>query len=375
MAEVIVQAVGSRRARKQFLALPWTLYRGDSHWIPPLRQNQREMVGYVKHPFYAENECQTFLATRGGEVCGRIAAILNHAHNRHHNEQRGFFGFFETVDDLQVAGALLDAVRQWFAERDIHLLRGPVNPSMNYECALLVEGFDSPPMFMMTYNPDYYGRLIEASGLEKSQDLYAYWGHVDMLGSINEKLGYIGAECSERFGITTRELDDSRFAEEVNMYLSLYNRSMDGSWGFVPLTDGEIRHFAGALRRLIVPQLTSIAEIDGKIVAVSFCMPDYNARIKEIDGRLFPFGFIKLLRNRKAIKRMRMIATTVVPEYQKWGVGLVVMQGLLPKVFDWGIEECEFSWVLESNRLSRGGLEKGGAKRTKTYRIYDGECA
>jgi GNAT superfamily N-acetyltransferase len=146
---------------------------------------------------------------------------------------------------------------------------------------------------------------------------------------------------------------------------------MAGTWGFVPLSADEIRHLAAGLRHLIVPELALMAEVDGKQIGACFGLLDYNPRIREIDGRLFPFGFLKLVTNRRAIKKVRLIATNVVPEYQRWGVGLVLLSGLVPHVRTWGIEEAEFSWVLESNKLSRGSLERGGAQRSKTYRLYD----
>ena len=375
MSDVIVKPVATRRERSEFLGLPWTLYRNDPCWIPPLRRNQRELVGYASHPFHNHAECQTFLATRDGAVVGRVAAILNHAHNRRHKERRGFFGFFESVDDPQVAGLLLDAVRDWLAQRDITRIRGPVNPSMNYECGLLVDGFDSPPTFMMTYNPPYYAALIEDCGFCKSQDLFAFWGHAAMLDSLDKKLDFIVAEAKRRFKITLRTLEISRFTEEVQLFLKIYNESLGGTWGFVPLSEAEIRHIGRGMRHLIVPQLTSVAEVDGRPVAVVFGLLDYNPRIKQIDGRLFPFGFLRLLSNRRAIHRVRLISTNVVPAYQRWGVGVVALNRLLPDALAWGIQEGEFSWVLESNHLSRASLERGGAKLTKTYRIYDDSSA
>ena len=336
-----------------------------------MRLEQREMVGYREHPFYEDNEVQTFLAYRSGEVCGRIAAILNRGHIERYSERRGFFGFFECVDDQEVAGGLFDAVRQWFAERDVHLLRGPTNPSLNYALGLLIEGFDSPPTFMMTYNPRYYARLIEDYGFRKTQDLYAYWGHIEMLPKIRAKLGPIAAQMIEHYGVRLRSLDTSRFVEEVEAFLSIYNRSLVNTWGFVPMSTKEVRHMARALRYLIVPELAIVAEIDGKLVGACLCLPDYNPRIKAIDGRLFPFGFLRLLWKKSAIKRVRLISTNVIPEYQRLGVGLVLLEGLVPEVMEWGLEEIEFSWVLESNTLSRRSLEKGGAVRTKTYRLYD----
>ncbi len=226
MSNLVVKEAVTRRQRKHFLELPWSLYRGDPNWVPPLRSNQREAVGYRPHPFYEHNEVQTFVAYRDGEACGRIAAILNRGHNERYNERRGFFGFFECVDDQQVANGLFDVVLDWFAERGVDCLRGPTNPSLNYELGLLVEGFDSPPTFMMSYNPAYYARLIESYGFSKSQDLYAFWGHVDMLPKIQAKLAPVAEQIIERYDVRLRTLDTSRFREDVEMFLSIYNRSL-----------------------------------------------------------------------------------------------------------------------------------------------------
>ena len=187
MSGVIIQPVRTRRERKQFLQFPWELYRGDRNWIPPLRFDEEELVGYRPHPFHERNSVQTFLAFRDGSVCGRIAAIVNETHNEYHRERRGFFGFFECADDQQVAAGLFDAVRGWLAERGIDRMRGPMNPSINYTLGTLVEGFDSPPTFMMTYNPPYYERLMKGCGLVKAQDFFAYYGDLSMLPQINEK--------------------------------------------------------------------------------------------------------------------------------------------------------------------------------------------
>jgi len=370
-SQIVVKPVATRRERKTFLELPWKLYRGDPNWIPPLRQNQKELAGYARHPFYHDAEIQTFLAYRDGEPCGRIAAILNHAHNRQHRERRGFFGFFESIDDQRVASGLFDAVRSWFLGRDIVDLRGPANPSLNYECGLLVEGFQFPPTFMMTYNPPFYPQLLESYGFTKAQDLYAFWSPTAKIYELDEKLIFISQHAAERFHVETRALDKSRFKQEIEMFLDIYNKSLGATWGFVPLSQGEIKHMSASLKHLIIPELTVVGMIDGQPVGAVFAIPDYNPRIKEIDGRLFPFGFLKLLNKRRPFRRFRVISANVLPEYQRWGIGLVLMGATIPKIVESGLKEVEFSWVLESNALSRRTLEKGGTIREKTYRIYD----
>jgi GNAT superfamily N-acetyltransferase len=372
MSRLVVEPVGTRGQRKAFLDFPWRLYRDDPHWIPAIRSDEKQLVGYAgRHPFLEHNSLQTFLAVRDGQVCGRIAGILNRVHNEYCHEQRGFFGFFECVDDQEVADGLFDAVRQWLAEQGVHGVRGPANPGVNYVWGTLVEGFDSPPTFMMAYNPSYYGRLIEGYGFRKAQDLYAYWGDVAMLPAVLAKYGAVAEQIAERFAIRVRELNTKRFKRDVREFLTIYNRSMEKHWGFSPMSEAELDVMAQGLRYLCIPELVVGAEIDGRLVGILLALPDYNPRIKQIGGRLFPWGFLRLLSGKRSIQRIRILAANVLPEYQLMGVAVVLLRAIMPKVLACGICEAEFSWVAESNSLSRGSLEKGGTKRVKTYRVYD----
>jgi len=370
VAELTVRPVETRSEQKRFIGLPWRIYRDDPCWMPPLVMSQEELLGFRPCPFYERSRSRSFLATRGGRDIGRITAIVNAGHIDRYNEQRGFFGFFECEDDSAAARALFGAAAEWLHAQGMVSIRGPVNPSLNYECGLLIEGFDTPPFFMMTHNRPYYGRLIEENGFGKIEDLYAFWGRLSMLESIDSKLGLMVEGVKERFGVTVRQLDRKRFDDEVRMFLDIYNSSLGGTWGFVPLTSGEIKHMAASLKYLIVPELALVAEVEGKPIGTVFCLLDYNPRIKAINGRLFPFGFLRLLWNKREIKRMRAISTNVIPEYQAWGVGLVLHAALVPRLYAWGMDEVEFSWVLESNHLSKRTLERGGAVVTKKYRIY-----
>ena len=370
VAELTVRPVETRFEQKRFIGLPWRIYRDDPCWMPPLLMSQEELLGFRPCPFYERSRSRSFLATRGGRDIGRITAIVNAGHIERYEEQRGFFGFFECEDDSEAARALFGTAAEWLHAEGMVSIRGPVNPSLNYECGLLIEGFDTPPFFMMTHNRPYYGRLVEENGFGKIEDLYAFWGRLSMLESIDSKLGVMVEGVKERFGVTVRQLDRKRFDEEVRMFLEIYNSSLGGTWGFVPLSSGEVKHMAASLRYLIVPELALVAEVDGKPIGTVFCLLDYNPRIKAINGRLFPFGFLRLLWNKREIKRMRAISTNVIPEYQAWGVGLVLHAALVPRLYAWGMEEVEFSWVLESNHLSKRTLERGGAIVTKKYRIY-----
>jgi GNAT superfamily N-acetyltransferase len=359
--------------KRAFIKFAWTHYAGDKNWIPPLRTNIKELLNYKKHSFYDNAEIQTFLAMSNGQVVGRIAAIVDGWHNDYHKEKRGMFGFFESIDDQDVANLLFSAARDWFAERDIVLMRGPANPSQNYEWGLLVEGFDSPPTFMMTYNKPYYGRLIEDFGFQKSQDMYAYGGHLEMLAELDPKLKFIADEAQRRFEFNLRPISKKNFNQDIENFLQIYNAALPGQWGFTPMSDNELRASAKGLKHLIIPEMTVIGEFEDRPVGVCFGLLDYNPLIKEIDGRLFPLGFLKILLKRRRMTRVRLISTNVLPEFQRWGLGLVLLSHLVPFAVDFGITTAELSWVLESNKLSRGSIERGGANLEKTYRIYDYE--
>ncbi|MCU0716665.1 MAG: GNAT family N-acetyltransferase [Pirellula sp.] len=371
MSHYQVFRVETRKQQKQFMELIWQLYKGDPNWVPPLRMNQEELVGFRRHPFYENAKCRAFIVEKDGKVVGRIVGIINHGHNQRYKEKRGFFGFFDCIDDQEAANHLFRAAAEYLKSEGMTDVRGPCNPSLNYELGTLVEGFDTPPTFMMTYNWPYYDKLIRGFGFEKTQDLYAFEGHIDMLDRLDPKLKFVIDEVKRRFNVTLRPASRRHFDKEIQLFLNIYNRALQSTWGFVPLTEAESKAIGFSLKFLIDPAVTSFVEVDGQPVGVGLGLPDYNPLIKKIDGKLFPFGFLRLLWGKKSIKKIRVISTNVVPEYQRWGLGLVALERMLPDCLANGIEEAEFSWVLESNDLSRGSLERAGTKRTKTYRLYD----
>jgi GNAT superfamily N-acetyltransferase len=371
MKPVEVTPVENRKDRKEFMELIWRLYKGDRYWIPPIRMNQEELVGFRNHPFYENNRCQAFLARRDGQVVGRIVGIINHGHNKRFEEKRGFFGFFEAIDDQQVANALFDAAGKYLKSQGMTDVRGPCNPSLNYETGTLVDGFDSSPTFMMTYNPPYHDKLIRGFGFEKTQDMYAYNGNVEMLHTIDPKINRTVEMVQERYNLQVRQVSRKNFGKEIMLFLKIYNASMQGTWGFVPLSDAEVKALGMSMKFLINPAATSVIEADGEPVAVGLGLPDFNPIIKKIDGKLFPFGWMRILLDRKKITKMRIMSANVTPEWQRWGLGLVLLNRMLPDVLAIGITDAEFSWVLESNHLSRGSLERAGLVPAKTYRLYD----
>ncbi|MEM9586330.1 MAG: N-acetyltransferase [Planctomycetota bacterium] len=370
-ASLTCQPVSRRADRREFLRLESELYQQDPNWVPPLWQVRKEMVGFKRHPFYDDALGQTFVVRQSGKPVGRVLAVVNHAHNRLYKESRGFFGFYECIDDQAASDLLLQTACDWLKHQGMTDVRGPVHPSLNYECGLLIEGFDTPPTFLIPYNHAYYGKLIEGFGFEKTQDLFCYDAHVDMLQDLDPKLQFVIDEAIRRFDVTCRPIDREHFDRDVRSFLEIYNQSLQRTWGYVPMSESELRHQANGLKHLIVPELTSLAEIDGKPVGAGFGLLDYNPLIKAINGKLFPLGWLKLMTGKKKIDRLRLISTNVLPEYQKWGLGLVTLARILPDAVEYGIRIGEFSWVLESNSLSRGTIERGGAVQTKRLRIYD----
>ncbi len=372
MSTTTVSPVSSWRDKRLFLNLPWKLHSQDPYWVPPLRGNQKQLVGFSKHPFYDAAESQAFLARQGNQVVGRVLAIVNHAYNSIHNDEPcGFVGFFESIDDADVSKELFDAAYQWLVNKGQHVMRGPVNPSLNYECGLLIDGFHMPPTFMITYNPAYYPALWESYGFKKAQDLMSFTGFAEHLENLEKKIQFIASEAKDRFQMSLRTIRLRHFSRDVQTFLRIYNASLESQWGHVPMSEAEMKHAANSLRFLIVPALTIIAEIDGKPVGSMLGLLDYNPRIKKSNGRLFPFGAIRLVLNRHKIKRIRLVSTNVLPEYQRWGVGVVLAANLLQPALDYGVNQAEFSWVLESNHLSRKTLERGKMSVEKMHRIYD----
>ncbi|HQU45596.1 MAG TPA: N-acetyltransferase [Pirellulales bacterium] len=366
-----VRAVSSPLEWRRFLSFPKELYAEEPRWVPPLARDEEQRVGFRRHPFHDANRVQAFLAERRGQVVGRIAAIHNVRHNQHHGERRGFFGFFECRNDGPAARGLVGAAADWLAARGLTDLRGPMSPSIDYQVGVLVDGFDEPPSFMMPYNSSYYAGLLAECGLAKSQDLFALACSREEASAALPRLRRVAQRVIERHNVRIRPLDRWRFRDDLRLFLSVINRSLTGHWGHVPLSSAEMHHMALGMRWLSAPELALIAEIDRQPIGVALALPDYNPRVKRIGGRLFPFGFIRLLAGKRRIKQLRVVAANVLPEWKRSGMGVALTATMLSAALERGAEKMEFSWVAESNPLSHGSLETGGAQRSKTYRVYD----
>jgi GNAT superfamily N-acetyltransferase len=369
LSAIQVKKVETGKDLKEFLLFPWQVYQGDPYWVPPLLVELKEKLDREKSPFYEHAERELFLALADGKVTGRIAAIIDDNHNRFHGEKTAFFGFYESFNDAETAGRLLDAAADWSKERGMDTLRGPMNPSMNDECAFLLEGFDSPPVFMMPYNPPYYLELMKACGLAKAKDMYAFFmtrhhGEAAKVPAVAERM-------SRQSNIRLRHVTVKTLAEDVKKIRAIYNDAWEKNWGFVPMTEREVSSLAVKLKRIADPSLVILAEAAGRPVGFALGLPNYNEAIKKINGRLTPLGILKLLFYRRKIKGMRVVVFGVLPEYRQTGLSYYLYSELNRNVLGGGYEWGELSWQLEDNdAVNRFNLSVG-ARIYKKYRIFE----
>ncbi len=378
-SDVRVIPVETEEQRRAFVRFPWRLYRHDPYWVPPIFGDRLKLLTPGRHPFYEHARLQLFLAMAGAEIVGTIGAIVNHRHNEVHGDSVGFFGFFEVVDDDTVAHALFDAASDWLREQGMTAIRGPENPSQNEECGLLVDGFDMPPVVMMTYNPRYYQGLIERAGFQKAQDLYAWDIRTDIFDYNVQKLPAkflrVAEQARQREGLVVRKIDLKQFDQEVERAKVIYNAAWEKNWGFVPMTDHEIEHLGQELKMILDPDLVYLAEVDGRPAGISLGIPDVNqALIKarpQPNTWSLPLTLLKFLWYRRRIDTFRLMIMGVVPEYRTMGIDAVFYVETAREAFRKGYRRCEMSWILESNEMMNRIIERLGGRIYKTYRLYE----
>jgi len=354
--------------RRQFINLPWKIYRDNPYWVPPLKQDMHTLLNPDKHPFHQHAETQLFVAEQSGQVVGRIAAFVNQAHNEYWEDKVGFFGFFESVEDQRVADALFEAARDFLQSKGSSHIRGPFNWSTNEECGLLVDTFDRPPVVMMPYNHPYYITLLENAGLEKIKDLYAY--HIENASSVPDRLKRGVEIMKKRHDFNVRSVDMDNFWQEVALIKRMYNEAWGRNWGAVPMTDEEIHHLAKDLRLIVDPNICYIAELNDEPIGFSLTLPDINQALIHLNGRLLPSGFLKLLWHKRKIDYVRVLLLGVLEDHRHQGVDVAMYYRTFHDGLNRGYHSGEFSWILEDNYPMRHALEKFGAEIYKTYRIY-----
>jgi len=370
-APLRVAPVAGRSELRRFVNLPWRLYDGDPYWVPPLKKQVRGLLD-TSHPFYEGGRAQRelFLARRGDRIVGRVAAIVNRAHNEFHSDDNGFFGFFECEDDAEAAAGLVEAAALWVRERGCTALAGPVNPSTNYEAGLLVQGFDSSPAVMMTYNPRRYVELLEGAGLTKFKDLYAYSSPVHA-GSL-ERLERFAERARRREpDLVTRDVDLREFNREVALIREVYNAAWEDNWGFVPVSEAEFEWLARDLKPLVDPELLRIAFMGDEPVGFLLALPDVNPALAVLNGSMWnPIRLLQAMLIGRRRAGLRLITMGVKEEFRLRGVEGVMFYEGLSAALRRGYSTCEYSWILEDNELAKRTVRLMNADLTKTYRIY-----
>lgn len=370
-APVSVEPVMCRSDLRRFVRLPWRLYAGDPCWIPPLL---RQVAGLLdrRHPFYdgGEGDRQLFLAWRAGRPVGRLAAILNRAHNRFHGDRSGFFGFFECDDDPAAARALIEAAAGWLGAQGCDRLIGPVNPSTNYECGLLVDGFETPPAVMMPYNPRRYAELLEGAGLSKAMDLLAFRSDVHD-GSLARLRRLADRVRSRETGLETRPVDLRNLDRDVELVRFVYNRAWERNWGFVPASAGEFTYLAREIKGVVDPSLLRIALRGGSPVGFLLALPDINPALAVLNGSMAnPWRLLKAALVGRRRLGLRVLTMGVIPEARMRGIEALLVYESLQAALDRGYRWCEYSWILEDNELVKGTIGLMATRESQRYRLY-----
>ncbi len=372
MSQVNVIEVKSSSQLQEFIKYPNKLYKDDPNYVYPLFSERKEFFNFKNNPFYKTAKVKLFLALKDKKVVGRIATCINFNHNEYHSEQTGFFGFFDCPDDYEIASNLLKVALITLKKEGMEKMRGPVSFSTNHECGFLVDGFEAPPVLMMTYNQPYLPRLAEKFGLKKAMDLLAY--EIDGRKGIPERIQKVLVKLEKRTDVTLRSINMKDFDNEVLRIHKVYNDAWQYNWGFVPMEKEEFIHTAKDMRQIIEPDLVSIAEYEGTPIGFSLALPDINQALIHLKGKLFPFGLLKLLWHTKIknkINRTRIITFGVVPDFQKRGIDMLLFNRTFINGTSRGLYMGELSWILESNELMCRGAEQMGGHIYKRYRISE----
>ncbi len=374
MSNIVIEPVATRGGLTEYVKFPFKLYRDDPNWVPPLIEERLAYFDTRKNPLYEHARYQMFTARRNGELVGTIGAVVNDRHNLVHGELAGGWGFFECIDDEDVAVALLAAAEDWNRLQGMDIIRGPLNFSMNDEVGTLIDGFDTPPMVMMTHNPRYYPRLIEAAGYVKAMDLYAWLSEIEKgLAEAPQKLFRVAHKAVESQGLRVRKVDMKHFDQEIELIKAVYNGAWQRNWGFVPMTDHEIDHLAANLKPMIDPNLIFIAETeDGKPAGVSLTMPDLHQALKRSGGgHMWPFGLAKFMWHRRHIDQVRLMIMGMLEAYRGRGADAIFYLETAQEALRRGYKRLEGSWILETNTMMNQIIERLGGVRYKTYRISE----
>ena len=358
----------------RFLKVSYGIYDGDPHWVAPLLMDLKK-VFLDENPLFKHARMELWVARKGGRDVGRIAGIVDDSYNSAGKSPTGFFGFFESIEDPAVSGKLFTTVFDWARAQKLSLVQGPMNPTTNDECGLLLEGFDSPPVFMMTYNPRYYLSLVETAGFRKAKDLLAF--HIDLSTLPMDRLSRIAVKVRERNdGLVFRPVLRKTLDQDILKVKEVYNAAWGENWGFVPMTDAEVDFMAKRLKPLLMEGLVWLAEAGTEPVGFLLAMPDYNIALQPLRGRLLTprlLGFLPYALGWKCPPRTRVLTLGVKAQYRSKGLESAMLIEGLKVGMEAGVKESEASWILEDNQMMCRVLEAIGGRVYKRYRIYERE--
>jgi len=368
---VEIRPARSRRDMTRFIRLPWRLYDTEPLWVPPLISERRRHLSRRRNPFFEHAEAEYFLAWRDGQPVGRISAHVDHRLNELQDNRWGLFGFFECEDDPQVAAALLDTAENWLHERRRDRMVGPLDFSTNHECGVLVEGHERPPQIFENWHHPYYGGLLEGAGLAKAMDLFKWELYISDRDSVLPVIWELADKLEPEHGIRLRHLNKRDLEQEVRRFSVIYNEAWENNWGAVPLTERELKHLGKEIKPILNENWGMFAEKDGETVGAALTVPDFNQVLAKLNGRLLPFGWLRALRARDDIDRVRVFALGVKPDYQHTGVAAAFYAEHFRMASVTRQTGGEMGWILETNTAMNKAMEAMGGRLVKRYRIYE----
>jgi hypothetical protein len=369
-----VRPIKAAHDTETFLRLPWSLYADDPNWVPPLLSELRARLDTRKNPYFEHAQAAMFLAERNGKPVGRITAQICQLAQKHQREGDGHFGFFECEASQATADALFAAAEAWLAARGMQRMVGPFNFSIYDEAGLLIDGFHRPPSVFMGHNLPSYDQLFQGSGFEKEMDVYAYY--IDIQKEYNERIQRILQATRRNTNIHLRCVDKRHLNKDLEGLMQLFNESWADNWGHVPMTKAEVNELGKLVRRLFNTDAIVLAEIDGQVAGFIVIIPNLNEIIRDLNGKLFPLGWLKLLYRLKFSKcsSVRMPLMGVRKDLHNTSTGAAIVFQMIDRCREMnlpkGVKHCEFSWILETNTAMRDILCAWGTELDKTYRIY-----
>jgi GNAT superfamily N-acetyltransferase len=373
MATVEIKPVNTKRERLEFIKFQYRLYSDEPLWVAPLLMDRKKQLDPAKNPFFEHAEVQLYTAWRGGRMVGRISAHIDRHLNEFQDNEWGLFGFFECEDDAEAAGALLDAAEAWLRERGRDRMVGPMDFTTNDECGLLIDGHDRPPIILMPWQPPYYLKLLEGWGVVKAMDTQMWELNVSGRDRVHPMIWKIADGVESEHGIICRPMRKRDLEAEVGKFLEVYNSAWERNWGFVPLTESELRHYAKDLKPVLDENWAMIAERKdtGEVVGAALTLPDFNQVLAKLNGRLLPFGWITALLAKNKVNRVRVFALGVKPEYQHTGVAARFYQMHFDAAERTPQKGGEMGWILETNKAMNRAMEGMGGEVVSRYRLFE----